>query len=119
MAVAWGGLASGAPAWRRPLAAGLLAAVALACGWRTWSRNPDWHDDLTLWSSTLAAAPGSAKVQSNYGNVVLREARAARELGNETQAREGFRVAEMHLSRALEIMPAYPEASTSERGIPG
>jgi tetratricopeptide (TPR) repeat protein len=112
-AVAWGRLASGAPAWRRPLAMGLLAAVALACGWGTWTRNPDWHDDLTLWSSALAAAPGSAKVQSNYGNFMLREARAARELGNEAQARDGIRAAEEHLARALEVMPAYPEASNS------
>jgi tetratricopeptide (TPR) repeat protein len=46
---------------RRPVAAVLLGALVVACAVRTAARNRDWHDDLRLWSSAVAAAPGSFK----------------------------------------------------------
>ncbi len=41
-----------------------IVIVALVVGgfaWRTWTRNPDWQNDVTLWTSAVHAAPASAK----------------------------------------------------------
>lgn len=46
---------------RRQAATVFVAVVTMAYGARTVARNRDWTDDLTLWRSTVAAAPASAK----------------------------------------------------------
>jgi tetratricopeptide (TPR) repeat protein len=42
---------------REPLAAFLLTAVVVWFSWETFARNPDWHDDATLFGATLASSP--------------------------------------------------------------
>lgn len=51
------------PLGRRALHAA-LGVVLLAGGARIWIRNGDWRDERSLWSSALAAAPGSAKAHA-------------------------------------------------------
>jgi protein O-mannosyl-transferase len=46
---------------RRRMATAAAAAVIVACGARTFARNPDWTNDVTLWRTAVAAAPASAK----------------------------------------------------------
>jgi Flp pilus assembly protein TadD len=43
--------------FQKPLAALLLAAVVLWFSSETFARNPDWHDDSTLFRATLASSP--------------------------------------------------------------
>ncbi len=38
----------------------LCLAIA-ALGFRTWERNFDWHDDLTLWTAAVRVSPNSFK----------------------------------------------------------
>jgi hypothetical protein len=46
----------------RRMAAGVATlAIVILLGARTWTRNRDWRDDLTLWRATVADAPASAK----------------------------------------------------------
>jgi tetratricopeptide (TPR) repeat protein len=42
---------------RKPLSALLLAAVVVWFSAETFARNPDWHDDATLFRKTLALSP--------------------------------------------------------------
>jgi tetratricopeptide (TPR) repeat protein len=49
------------PAW---IAVGLLC---LACAARTYARNFDWLDDLSLWTSAVDACPESAQAHANLG----------------------------------------------------
>lgn len=44
-----------------PATSAVVAVLALACGLRTAIRNRDWHDDLTLWTAAVRAAPQSFK----------------------------------------------------------
>ena len=37
---------------------------------RTHVRNADWHDDLSLWKSAVAAAPDSFKAHKGYSNAL-------------------------------------------------
>jgi protein O-mannosyl-transferase len=43
------------------LAPALLGVIAVACGARTWVRNMDWQDDLTLGRAAVEASPRSFK----------------------------------------------------------
>jgi protein O-mannosyl-transferase len=43
--------------FQKPLAALLLTAIVLWFSWETFTRNPDWHDDATLFGATLASSP--------------------------------------------------------------
>lgn len=43
------------------LAPVVLSLILAACMARTWARNADWHDDLSLMKATLAASPASFK----------------------------------------------------------
>jgi tetratricopeptide (TPR) repeat protein len=45
-------------AWAVPA---ILSVICLAYAARTYARNSDWHDDLSLWSSAVRAAPDSYK----------------------------------------------------------
>jgi hypothetical protein len=45
-------------------APGLLCVIVALFGVRTWMRNLDWHDDMTLWTSAESAAPESFKVHN-------------------------------------------------------
>ncbi len=42
---------------RKPLSALLLVAVVTWFSWETFDRNPDWHDDATLFRKTLDVSP--------------------------------------------------------------
>jgi len=47
----------GAARW----APALLGLMVVACGARTWTRNLDWQDDLSVGKAVVAASPGSFK----------------------------------------------------------
>ncbi|HEX7794046.1 MAG TPA: hypothetical protein VF456_06830 [Vicinamibacterales bacterium] len=47
-------------AYRR-LAPTLLGLAVVVFGARTFARNADWHDDVSLWTATTATAPASFK----------------------------------------------------------
>ena len=47
-----------------------VGCVCLACAARTYARNFDWHDEISLWSSGVNACPGSAKIHYNLGTVL-------------------------------------------------
>jgi len=52
------------PAW---IALGFLC---LACAVRTYARNFDWVDDLSLWASAVDVCPESAKTHNNLGSAL-------------------------------------------------
>ena len=80
-----------------PPALGVVLAVAAA---RTWTRNRDWQDEATLWAAAVAFAPGSARVQSEYGRILM--TRAEQEAG----AGDGAD-AQAHFATAVQIYPSY------------
>lgn len=47
-------------------------AVCLALVVRTYSRNRDWRDDYSLWTSAVAVCPENARAHNNLGNAILR-----------------------------------------------
>lgn len=49
----------------------LLSALILALAARTWVRNQDWKDDLTMASSAVLTSPNSFKVHDLRANVLF------------------------------------------------
>jgi tetratricopeptide (TPR) repeat protein len=47
-----------------------LGFLCLACAARTYARNFDWLDELSLWTSAVNVCPESAKVHYNLGTVL-------------------------------------------------
>jgi tetratricopeptide (TPR) repeat protein len=47
-----------------------VALLCLALGARTYARNADWHDELSLWTSAVAAYPASARPHNNLANAL-------------------------------------------------
>jgi tetratricopeptide (TPR) repeat protein len=45
----------------RRLASALLSLAVVLCGARTFVRNVDWHDDVSLWTATASTAVASFK----------------------------------------------------------
>src|SRR5690606_1142708 len=46
-----------------------VCAVALGLGWRTWTRNADYHTNLSLWLDTTQTNPMNARAWNNLGGV--------------------------------------------------
>jgi tetratricopeptide (TPR) repeat protein len=47
-----------------------LGILCLACAVRTYARNFDWLDELSLWTSAVDVCPESAKTRNNLGNAL-------------------------------------------------
>jgi len=52
----------------------LPAAIVCLLGIRTFLRNADWRDDLSLWKSAVAASPASFKAHMVYGDAIVADA---------------------------------------------
>jgi tetratricopeptide (TPR) repeat protein len=64
------------PRYRRA-AVGALAFMGACFIGRTWVRNRDWQDNITLAHSMVASAPQSAKSLSNFGVALLKQGQRA------------------------------------------
>jgi protein O-mannosyl-transferase len=95
-----------APA-RRRITYGVLAASIVLASARTWMRNRDWQNEATLWTAAIGAAPHSARVQSEYGRVLLNQAQDAAQAGDIAEAERLYAEARTHLETAVTIFPSY------------
>ena len=92
---------------RRRIACAALAVVLVLGAVRTTRRNRDWETDSTLWSAAILAAPGSARVQSEYGRLMMGRAEDAARTGRTADAETLYAEARAHLETAVQIYPSY------------
>jgi tetratricopeptide (TPR) repeat protein len=98
---------TGTVAARRRLAYVALTIAVASGATRTWVRNRDWKNELTLWSAAIEVAPRSARVQSEYGRALLELAEDAARGGRTTEADKHYAAAQAHFETALSIFPSY------------
>jgi protein O-mannosyl-transferase len=72
-------------------AALLVVMLGLVAGWKTWTRNEIWHDDLNLYAQTLKTDPDSYIMHMNLGTTYF--------------STRDFAAAEKELDRALDLRP--------------
>jgi Tfp pilus assembly protein PilF len=117
----------------RPVAVGLLAMVMLVFSARTWTRNGDWTNNLTLYRSMAHTAPDSAKARYNFGVALQQEGADAAALAQFQRALDIYRwtagaalgiavifekrghidTAVLWYRKALEIEPGFEKAHTN------
>ena len=102
-------LADSAPA-RRRLVAGATTILIVLGAVRTLTRNRDWNNEVTLWSAAVKAAPRSARVQSEYGRILMAQAENAAEAGRTADSEPLYSEARSHFEAALKIYPSYSPA---------
>ena len=95
-----------APAWRRVASAVIILLISIGAA-RTWARNRDWKTESALWSAAVAAAPDSARVQSEYGRLLMGLAENDARAGRTADAEKLYDAARTHLETALKIYPSY------------
>jgi tetratricopeptide (TPR) repeat protein len=49
-----------------------IGVACLALAMRTHARNSDWHDELSLWTSTVNVCPDGARPHMNLGNALAK-----------------------------------------------
>ena len=74
----------------------LCAALLIPLGWRTWQHSGVYHDEETLWRSTLAVNPRSWMAHNNLAIQLLN--------------RDELDEAVTHFEEALRLDPNYAEA---------
>jgi len=82
----------------------VIIAVA-ACSVRTFARNADWHDELTLWTATARSAPNSFKSHGSLAEALYE--------ANPTHSNLDEVIAEKE--RSLEILKRVPEPAAASK----
>ncbi|HML18047.1 MAG TPA: tetratricopeptide repeat protein [Bryobacteraceae bacterium] len=85
-----------------------LGAVCLALGVRTYARNFDWRDGISLWSSAVAAYPESARAHFGLGVALMEKSEVASgvaEFETALRIRPDYANAHIGLGNALARMP--------------
>jgi len=80
------------------VARGVVALALIALGVRTFVRNQDWKDDISLWTKALQTAPNSFRSHVGYANALL--------LRDRTEPTVDSALA--HAERALAILDEPP-----------
>jgi tetratricopeptide (TPR) repeat protein len=99
-------LATRLPAGRQ-IAYVVLGALIVSGGARTWTRNRDWKNELSVWSAAAVVAPRSARVQAEYGRVLMELAENDARAGRTVEAEQRYATAQAHFETALNIYPSY------------
>jgi tetratricopeptide (TPR) repeat protein len=90
-------------AWSRWLAPSVIALICLAFGFRTYIRNFDWIDDVTLWTSAVQASPASFKTHRSLAYALNEKYPHGERLNTEIS----------EIGRSLEIQDSLPNVQNS------
>lgn len=83
----------------------IILGVALVFSGKTLARNGDWNSNATLFAADMNTAPGSARVQYNYGTSLLDQYTASNNKNSEALAG-----AVQQFRQAVAIDTAYRDA---------
>lgn len=84
-----------------------IILIFILFGFKTISRNSDWKNDFTLFTTDVKVSVNGAKSNCSAGGKLVEEATKA---GNEHLRNEYLQQAVRYLNHALEIYPAYGDA---------
>lgn len=85
----------------------LVLVIILILGIRTITRNADWANNFTLFTTDVKVSPNSAKMRNSAGGILVDSAsRVEDPVLKETMLAE----ARMHLEKAIELHPSYANA---------
>ena len=89
--------------WSRWLAFAAIAAICVAFGIRTFLRNFDWMDNVTLWTSAVQVSPASFKTHRSLAHALQEKYPRGEMLDTEID----------EIGRSLEIQDGLPDGQNS------
>ena len=95
--------------------AAIVAAmmIVVAGGARTWVRNKDWKDDVTIWSAAISASPESSKAHRGFAGALSNADPAGANLDRViAEGEESVRLLEP-LPPALSSFPSFRQAAAA------
>ena len=115
IALAIGWLVTGKiPVKYHRLAQGLLVITVLGFMIRTYTRVPVWENKVTLNRAAMAVSSNSARANLFYGTIYFDKSLQA---ANSQERNINLDTAEVHIRRAIEILPSYGDAIRMLGGI--
>jgi hypothetical protein len=98
----------------RKLGIGILGLFVLGFSLKTWTRIPDWKNNLALDKAGVHISSNSAHSNQFYAYELYRK---AVEEKDPAKKRALLDEADPHVSKALEIYPTYGQALTCKAGV--
>jgi tetratricopeptide (TPR) repeat protein len=96
--------------WAATVAATLIVVAGVA---RSWVRNNDWKDDVTIWSAAVVASPASAKAHRGLADALAKADPTGANLDRAlAEGEESVRLLEP-LPPALRWFPSFRQAAAS------
>ena len=89
---------------RRQAAIGIFLALAGLYSLKTFTRNPAWKDNYTIFTTDIETSPNSAKLQTSVGGETIEHFKNST---NEVEKKTKITEAMGHLQKALEIHPTF------------
>ena len=88
-------------------ALGGMALITILFSVKTFTRNPAWKDNFTLFTTDVKVSKNSAKLQNSVGGELLTQSRKETD---ETKRMSMVQSSIPHLQKAIEIHPTYKNA---------
>ena len=85
---------------------GIMGIILLLYTIKTFTRNPVWESDETLFETGIHSAPNSSRTQSFYGVMNYRKAMASKDANERKQL---MTVAEEYLKKSINTYPGFTE----------
>lgn len=95
---------------------GLLAALSIYYGARSFARVPAWESALTLNESAVKVSSNSARANSFMATALYN---AARKEGDRSVKKDMLLKAETYAAKASNIIPRYKDGNTMKAGVAG
>lgn len=94
--------------FKNPMTIGFTAVVILLFSIKTFSRNPDWYNNTSLFSQDVKSSSNSAKMNYYYANTIFRDYLA--QPANAPKDTSILSTSFKHFKRAVEIYPKFHTA---------
>lgn len=85
----------------------IVLGITIVFSILTLMRTPAWKDNRTLFATDIAISANSAKLQNDYGTLLLDD---ALKMSDPSQQKAQLQEALPHLRRAIELHPTYYDA---------
>ena len=83
---------------------GMIVVIVALFSLKTFTRNPAWKDNYTIFTTDIETSPNSAKLQTSVGGEMIEHFKNST---NEVEKKAKITEAIGHLQKALEIHPTF------------
>lgn len=83
---------------------GMIVVIVALFSLKTFTRNPAWKDNYTIFTTDIETSPNSAKLQTSVGGEMIEHFKNST---NEVEKKAKIAEAIGHLQKALEIHPTF------------